>query len=412
MTMTAKALLQRSCRALAACGAVIAIGSGCGSETVSPSEDGGVQPGTAGDGAGSGGASDRDAGSSGSSGGGASGASGGSGGASGGSGGAGGGSGGAGGAGEFDCGRETCGPGVKCCVSTGTCDDPNDGTSCGFTSCASPNGAPVDYDACCGPLGLVGCPATNTCVHPDCAECCPPQIDCNQHDECPDGYSCCYGTRRCYHPAVEDCTLVPPRCDDDGGCPGDLTCSSDYEICYPPGPHPGLSWHFTCGYPVCGNPGLPDVADDPETPNCTTEQEGDSCMVPGAVCDGVGSCGSMLACTEAAPVVCPISRARYKRGIRYVDDQQRHALAEELLSIPLASYSYRNDPRALPQLGFIIEDVEPSAVVQGDRVNLYGYLSMAVAALQVQDTQLRSLQSEVAALRARLEATSGARCGP
>ena len=387
--MGKRAFEEGTHRALAACCVAISIGIGCGAKTTPPgSEDGGVQLG------GSGGASA------------------GSGGTSSGSGGASGGSGGSGAGSDFDCGLETCAAGQKCCVSSGRCNDPSDGTSCAFIGCASPNGAPPDLDACCGPAGLVGCPATGTCVHPDCPECCPPEIDCNQHDECPDGYSCCYGTRRCHHPAVEDCPDVTPRCDESGGCPGELTCSDEYDVCYPPGPQPGLSWHWTCGYPICGNPGLPDVADDPETPNCTTEQEGDECMVPGALCDGVGSCGAMLACNDHGPENCPISRARYKRDIDYVDAEQRHQLTEQLLSIPLASYSYRQDPRAVPQLGFVIEDIEPSAAVRGDHVNLYGYLSMAVAAIQVQDQQLRSMQHELAALREQLEASAAPQCGP
>jgi hypothetical protein len=69
--------------------------------------------------------------------------------------------------------------------------------------------------------------------------------------------------------------------------------------------------------------------------------------------------------------------------------------------MPLATYHYR-DARGLgPQLGFIIEDIEPSVAVSGDGVNLYGYLSMAVAAIKVQQAQIESLRREVKELRAR-----------
>ncbi len=402
--MSKRTLDQRGRGALTACCIAISVGIGCDAETTSPSsEDGGLLPG-----AGAGGTSGR--GGSG----GASGGSSGSGGASGGSSGSGGQSGGSGGsgAGEFDCGVETCAPGQKCCITSGQCYGVGDGTSCALIGCAAPNGAQPDLDACCGSAGLVACPTNGTCVHPDCPECCPPDIDCNQHDECPDGYSCCYGTRRCFHPAVEDCPNITPHCDDSGGCPGDLTCSMEYDVCYPPGPHPGLAWHWTCGYPVCGNPSFPDVADDPETPNCTTEQEGDACTVPGASCDGVGSCGAILVCNDHGPENCPISRARYKQDIEYVDEQARQRIADRLLSIPLASYSYKQDALATPQLGFIIEDIEPSAATRGDHVNLYGYLSMAVAAIQVQNEQLSRMQQELAALREQLEASEGLQCGP
>jgi len=223
-------------------------------------------------------------------------------------------------------------------------------------------------------------------VHPDCPECCPPHIECNQHAQCPDGYACCFGTRTCYHPAVSDCPDITPRCDDGGGCPGDLTCSPQYDVCVPPGPHPGFAWHFTCGYPVCGNPNLPDVADDPDTPNCTTEHVGDACDVPGALCDGVGSCGRMLSCSDHDPEQCPISRVRYKRDIEYVDDAQRRKLAQALLSTPLPA--------------------------RAERVGVYGQLSRAVAAIQVQHEQLRALQDELERVRARLAPQSAPQCGP
>ena len=68
----------------------------------------------------------------------------------------------------------------------------------------------------------------------------------------------------------------------------------------------------------------------------------------------------------------------------------------------MASYRYRAaGPEDRKHLGFIIEDVGQSAAVdaQRDRVDLYGYASIAVAALQVQAKQIESLQAEVAALR-------------
>ena len=72
-----------------------------------------------------------------------------------------------------------------------------------------------------------------------------------------------------------------------------------------------------------------------------------------------------------------------------------------MLAIPLASYEYKSDPTATPQLGFILEDVEPSPATSGDHVNLYGYLSMAVNAVQLQAKEIEALKQEVAALRAQ-----------
>ena len=55
-------------------------------------------------------------------------------------------------------------------------------------------------------------------------------------------------------------------------------------------------------------------------------------------------------------------------------------------------------------LGFIIDDVAPTPSVgaSGERVNLYGYTSMAVAALQVQAAQLQTQKAELDALKQEL----------
>ena len=52
--------------------------------------------------------------------------------------------------------------------------------------------------------------------------------------------------------------------------------------------------------------------------------------------------------------------------------------------------------------GFIIDDVVPSPAVQqsGERVDMYGYQTMAVAALQVQARELAALRREVEELKA------------
>jgi uncharacterized small protein (DUF1192 family) len=82
------------------------------------------------------------------------------------------------------------------------------------------------------------------------------------------------------------------------------------------------------------------------------------------------------------------------------------------MSLPLASYRYKDAAGAGPQLGFIIEDVEPSVAVSGDHVNMYGYLSMAVAAIQEQQAQIAALQGELEQLRAQLPADVFPACGP
>ena len=59
------------------------------------------------------------------------------------------------------------------------------------------------------------------------------------------------------------------------------------------------------------------------------------------------------------------------------------------------------DTVATSRLGFIIEDVEPSLSVDApdDMVDLYGYTTMTVAALQAQARELAALRREVAGLK-------------
>lgn len=175
----------------------------------------------------------------------------------------------------------------------------------------------------------------------------------------------------------------------------------------------GLSWYRSCGDPVCG----PTPMDIPDLDNCTDERAGETCAEDGASCDPVEGCGVRLVCAASDPRMqpggCPISRARFKRDIHYLSPAERARLADELLALPLATYRYRQDPSGRQQLGFIIEDAEssPAADAPRDRVDLYGYTSQAVAAIQQQAQELHALQSEVETLRAQLD-TLAARCGP
>ena len=94
----------------------------------------------------------------------------------------------------------------------------------------------------------------------------------------------------------------------------------------------------------------------------------------------------------------------FKRDIIYLDAERVDAIASDLVRIPLATWSYTQEPAtAAPHLGFIIEDVEPSPSVDGDRdrVDLYGALSMTVAALQSQQRQIDRLRAQVSELQSQ-----------
>lgn len=127
----------------------------------------------------------------------------------------------------------------------------------------------------------------------------------------------------------------------------------------------------------------------PDVPDCIDEKVGASCSDGGATCDPHDDCNALLVCADTGPRQqpggCPISFARYKTQIRDVDKAEAERLAEQLLALTLASWRYRALPAgARRQLGFIIDDApnSPAADVPHHKVDLYGYLSMAVATVQ------------------------------
>jgi hypothetical protein len=100
---------------------------------------------------------------------------------------------------------------------------------------------------------------------------------------------------------------------------------------------------------------------------------------------------------------CPVSQRKHKKDITYLSEADRERLNDELLRFPLATYRYKSESDAdREHLGFIIDDVAPSPAVQpsGERVDMYGYQTMAVAALQVQARELAALRREVEDLKA------------
>jgi hypothetical protein len=140
------------------------------------------------------------------------------------------------------------------------------------------------------------------------------------------------------------------------------------------------------------------------------QKQGAPCKVEGQTCDPGSACGEKLLCTTSDPTHggnCPISRAKYKEDIQYLSSAERDQLATELNSIPLVRYRYKDAPER-EHLGFIIEDVEPSPSVDSkrDQVDLYGYTSMAVAALQKQQHQIDSLRKQVDELTRKLSSRS------
>jgi hypothetical protein len=106
-----------------------------------------------------------------------------------------------------------------------------------------------------------------------------------------------------------------------------------------------------------------------------------------------------------SPGGCPISLARYKRDIHYLDDGEHARVGRDLLDVRLATWRYRADGAGAPtRLGFIIDDVGggPAVAPDGQSVDLYGYTSMTVAAVQEQARRIDALERQVRALEREL----------
>src|SRR5262249_42124814 len=142
---------------------------------------------------------------------------------------------------------------------------------------------------------------------------------------------------------------------------------------------------------------------------CVDERAGDLCSPQDDRCDPGAGCGVLLLCTDrdprGGPGGCPISREKYKQDIHYLASEDLEQYHQELLSLPLATYRYRNGgPSDRRHLGFMIDGHESMICVQAehDMVDVYGYTSMAVAALKVQARQIEDLRQEVKALQRKL----------
>jgi hypothetical protein len=179
---------------------------------------------------------------------------------------------------------------------------------------------------------------------------------------------------------------------------------------------PPLYWYSTCGDPSCGGYRGPTEG----VPVCTTEAEGAPCAEAGAQCDMQTDCNTFFVCAAEDPKDqeggCPRSAARFKHQIHRLDPAARAQAAAAALAVPLSTWRYTDqDPASPAHLGFIIEDLAPAGghhpAVRpgGERVDLYGYTSLTLAAVQEQQAQLEALRAQNAALEERLDALE-ARC--
>jgi hypothetical protein len=236
---------------------------------------------------------------------------------------------------------------------------------------------------------------------------------------CPSGTMNPFDTAGCKHTCecVTHSVACPnePACGSD--CPAGMVNPTDRYGCIyscncvasPPADAGtgGLQIYFTCGDPACHG-----YTGGSGAPLCTTEKAGDPCTVEGQECDPMNDCNALLECASSDPkkrVGGPISRAKYKQDIHDLAAPDLAHYRDELLAMKLATWRYKHDP-SKQRLGFIIDDAEGSAAVDGQRdlVDLYGYTSMAVATIQLQAQQIADLQRELAALKKDLRRTTGA----
>jgi hypothetical protein len=213
-------------------------------------------------------------------------------------------------------------------------------------------------------------------VGPNPADCPATRSNVTPGQTCTGSSTCTYGASNCtcghYCPSFP---IQPPPCNPDAGV-NQFCC----DLSGPP------TWNCFDGPAYCTT-NRPSVGDP-----CTDAT--DSCAITPAV-----ECGqTTLNCGDGTWRVvssdCPVSTARAKRDISYLGPHDVGRLRDALLGVKLATYKYNvGDPSQ--HLGFIIEDMpngSPAVLASRQRVDLYGYLSMAVAAIQQQQRQIDLLE--------------------
>lgn len=221
------------------------------------------------------------------------------------------------------------------------------------------------------------------------------------------GDTACSSGQLCCESADESCSPV---------CSNVTKCPVYGRPCKVPPPDGGtidaappgtLTWYTTCGLPACRTP-PPDAG-----PPIACPAIGSPCATKGEMCGDPATteCGVVEICDDHDPKGgvggCPISTKKAKQDIAYVDSAALQRLHDETIQMRLATYRYKgpfvdpSDPNA-NHLGFIVEDQPQSfSVDRGhDRVDLYGYMSMAVATMQVQEKKIAELEREIKDVKA------------
>jgi hypothetical protein len=236
------------------------------------------------------------------------------------------------------------------------------------------------------------CPSTPPTLPPNPQGCAPTAAEVPAGQACsPKGLTCTYDGALCSCGAF--CPSYPV---------GQADCNPDAGITQNCCDRTNVRWTCFRGPAYCATP-RPRVGQA-----CT--REGERCAI-----DAPRECGqTSMECRQGvwnvAPGECPISSARFKRDVAYVSQPDAEQLRGDLMRVKVARYRYTKGDDA-PHLGFIIEDMpegSPAVLPSRDRVDLYGYVSMTVVALQQQNEEIARLRAEVARLSDERRATS---CG-
>jgi hypothetical protein len=300
----------------------------------------------------------------------------------------------------------------------GTHDSTGGGVACGTTTCSS--GAVCCYGPCGqGPATCMpgpACPQPGIACRVDGGGTADTGAGCTTNADCAGGGICgfrqadgCSASGSCFPAPGAVCQAYSAGCACDGSTVN-VICNG-LPTGYAPKPlqHSGmctgtdasmnLHWYLTCGAPVCSGPSADAGVQDASACHAL----GTSCSNLGETCGGPNSCNQVETCQafdpQSRPGGCPISSRKFKDDIEYLDPAGLEGLHDEVLRMRLATYNYKGqyaDPNP-KHLGFIVEDnPESLAVDRGhDRVDMYGYLSMVVATMQVQEKEISDLRRDL-----------------
>ena len=260
--------------------------------------------------------------------------------------------------------------------------------------------------------GMVSCPSALPTAGQACSQdglAC--EYGADPRETCRESASCSGGTWSLTAPG---CPPYPTAT-----CPPSLS-SAQGASCSPTGAYCVYDQGLSCQCTTCPNPYPICMTTPPQwacdtantTPSCPAAipNYGTACSPEGTNCSYGCEMGTSRICkgglwvAASPPGGCPVSTRAAKKDIRYLSPTEKEELAEEVDRIPLATYEYTDPVRAGSRhLGFILEDnpVPFGEDAEHNQVDLYGYTSTLVAALQAQSKRIEALELEVRSLRER-----------